>query len=101
MNKDRRQEIKQLKYKKRIQRFAASAGRYHNRKGEVIYNPKTIDVLADNGQLHYKTTSTPCSCPMCQDPDRNYHRAKVKETSGKELSEDLKEYEKVLKILND
>lgn len=65
MNKGRRQELKQLKYLKRIKRFVAGNHCYVNREGNYIYQPKAVDVVKDRGQLIYKTTSTPCSCWMC------------------------------------
>lgn len=76
MNKARRHELKMLKYKKRIQRFASNLNIYVNREGKYIRNPKTIDVLNDNGQHCYRTTSSPCSCEMCS-PNK-YNRAKEK-----------------------
>jgi queuine/archaeosine tRNA-ribosyltransferase len=76
MNKARRHELKMLKYKKRIQKFAAKSDIYVTRSGDYIYNPKTVDIIKDNGQLHYRSHSTPCSCYMCS--PYKYNRAKVK-----------------------
>lgn len=64
------------KYKKRIQRFAACTDVYFKKSGEIIRNPKTIDILNDNGQNHYRSTSTPCSCYLCS--FNKYDRAKSK-----------------------
>lgn len=65
-----------LKYKKRIQLFVSRCDIYVSRQGEYIYNPKTIDVIKDNGQLAYRNSSTPCSCFMCS--HKKYNRAKEK-----------------------
>lgn len=76
MNKERRHELKMLQYKRRVKRFAASIDTYIKRDGQHIQHPKTIDILKDNGQLHYKTSSTPCSCYLCS--HSKYNRAKIK-----------------------
>ena len=77
MNKKRRQELKQLKYVNRIKRFLASWGTYINREGEYIRNPKTKDIIQDNGMLYYKNTSTPCSCGMCAYYKYKRHEQKI------------------------
>jgi hypothetical protein len=76
MNKARRNELKKLKFTKRIKRYARNLDIYVNRNGEYIRNPKWIDIVKDNGQTCYRTTSTPCSCLMCS-PNK-YNRAKEK-----------------------
>lgn len=66
------------KYKKRIKLFASKTHIYINKNGDYIYNPKAIDVTNDYlGQLHYRTTSTPCSCYLCSG-HKKYNRAKEK-----------------------
>lgn len=65
MNKQRRNELTRLKYVKRIKNIVGKSNCYVNRKHEIIYNQKWIDVVNDNGQLCYKTTGKPCSCYMC------------------------------------
>lgn len=65
MNKRRRQELKQLKYIKRIKLYIQGIDIYFSREDETFYKPKVVDVVADNAQYAYKTTSTPCSCWMC------------------------------------
>ncbi len=65
MNKGRRQELKQLKYKKRLRQL----GLYEESREK---NPR-----GDNYNLTcYKTTGKPCSCYMCS--YKKYDRAKVK-----------------------
>lgn len=87
MNKGRRQELKKLKYIKRIRRFVAGLDQYVTREGVCIKNPKTHDVIDDNGQLAYKNTSTPCSCWMCSYPqyDRNEFKKQTKLLINEEL----------------
>lgn len=87
MNKGRRQELKYLKYKKRIRRFVSNIDVYVDKEGKYIYNPKSVDVIQENGQHCYRTTSTPCSCIMCA-PDK-YVRAKEKEKISKVIEFEL------------
>ena len=58
MNKARRQELKELKYKKRVNIW----GKEHN---------------------SLKSHSTPCSCYLCR--DEKYNRANAKENAAKEF----------------
>lgn len=76
MNKARRHELKMLKYKKRIRKFVANTDVYISRSGKLIQSPKTVDIIKDNGQLHYRNHSTPCSCFVCS--HSKYNRAKEK-----------------------
>lgn len=65
MNKARRQELKNLKYKKRLKRIGkCNAKTLANPKGER-YN-----------YTGYKNSSKPCSCPVCS--PYKYNRAKQK-----------------------
>ena len=64
MNKKRRQELKQLKFKNRIKRFVANGSYYYSGR-ERIDSPTVQDVINNGDCLYYKTTSTPCSCWMC------------------------------------
>lgn len=91
MNKQRRNELTYLKYKKRIQRFAATCSLYVNREGEYIYEPKTVDIINDHGQLIYKTSATPCSCWMCS-KEKKYKRHIQKEEDRKLIDEGLKDW---------
>jgi hypothetical protein len=60
MNKGRRNELKQLHYKRR----------------------RRIWRIPPNQSAHFlKTTGKPCSCWACQPPDENYNRAKEKRTN--------------------
>lgn len=88
MNKKRRNEITYLKYKKRIKRFAATCSSYMNRNGQRLYNPKWIDIVKDQGQLIYKTTSTPCSCWGCS-KEYKYKRHKQKQENYKLIQSSL------------
>lgn len=81
MNKGRRNEIKKLKYLKRIRLLANGLDIYVTCNGEYIRNPKVQDILKDNGQNCYRTTSTPCSCSVCS--HNKYNRAKIKSTMKK------------------
>lgn len=91
MNKQRRNELTQLKYKKRIRRFVLSCHLYVNRDGEYIYEPKTCDVINDLGQLVYKTSSTPCSCFMCSGYYK-YKRHEQKVIERKLIQDGLEEF---------
>jgi hypothetical protein len=91
MNKQRRNEITYLKYKKRIKRWVSNCSIYHDRNNNIIYNPKTIDVLKDRGQLVYKTQAVPCSCWMCSKYWK-YKRHLKKQEDRKLIQENLKEY---------
>lgn len=67
MNKARRQELKKLKFKRRlIMRKIAPHSILNNPKGER-YN---YTGFINHGQ--------PCNCDMCQRPDLKYNRAKEK-----------------------
>ncbi len=86
MNKGRRNELTFLKYKKRIKRFAQSACLYVDRDGNYIYDPKTIDIINDKGQLIYKTSATPCSCWMCSGYYK-YNRIEFKKEAQRLIDE--------------
>lgn len=78
MNKQYRNYLKYKKYKKRIERFCRNILFYETKSGERIYNPLPVDVIKDNGQVIYKTTSTPCSCSMCSH-DKYQRHLKIQE----------------------
>ena len=60
MNKARRNELRQLKYQRRLKNLG-------------------LKELDPNRNYHgYKDQGKPCSCFICQPPDRNYNRAKEK-----------------------
>ena len=79
MDKKRRNELTQLKYKKRIRIFVANIDIYICRDGRQIRNPRTIDIIKDGGQRVYKSTSTPCSCYMCSGEYKYRRHDKKKE----------------------
>ncbi len=78
-----------LKYKKRIRKIVKGFGVYINSKGEHISQPKAIDIISDNGQLCYKSTSGACSCWMCSGHAK-YKRHEQKVTNRKILEEALR-----------
>lgn len=65
MNKARRQELKNLKYKKRLRLI----GSLNN---DTLVNPKGHNY----NYTGFKNSSKPCSCPVCS--PYKYDRAKVK-----------------------
>lgn len=70
MNKGRRNEIKQLKYKRRIKRLRIPDTLMH----QALVNPKGDQYNFTS----FKTTSNPCSCGVCQQPEQAYNRGKEK-----------------------
>jgi hypothetical protein len=60
MNKGRRNELKMLKFKKRLQQVGF--------KLQDAYKP-------GNRLFCYKTSGKPCSCWACSPKDRKYNRA--------------------------
>jgi hypothetical protein len=84
MNKGRRHELKMLKYRKRLHRWVSGITRYHTRTGEIIYHPTVEDIIADNGQNCYRTTSSPCSCWCCSG-EKKYNRAKEKRDTQRDI----------------
>lgn len=67
MNKARRNELKQLKYKRRLKIIGQC-------NAETLANPK--------GERYnftgFKTSGKPCSCYACQQIEDSYNRAKIK-----------------------
>lgn len=87
MNKARRNELKSLKYKKRIkatQRFSSKE------KLLKIAALKTPIVIDEGGHKHnftaYRTTGNPCTCIVCS--GEKYNRAKEKQQNHKKLLAD-------------
>lgn len=74
MNKGRRHELKQLKYKRRLKMIGASSA-------ETLANPKGHKY----NYTGYKNSSNPCSCYACQQVEENYNRAKVNRRLNKLL----------------
>jgi hypothetical protein len=73
MNKARRQELKQLKYKRRLKMYGFASA-------ETLANPKGHNYNFTG----YKTSGRPCSCLFCQKGTR-YNRAKVKQELDQQL----------------
>lgn len=92
MNKGQRNEIAKRKYKQRVSRLAQGLDQYVTQNGEIIYNPKTVDLLKDNAQNCYRTTSTPCSCYCCQN-GKVEHRKKIRREADRLIREALREVE--------
>lgn len=67
MNKGRRHELKQLKYKRRLKMIGASSA-------ETLANPKGHKY----NYTGYKNSSNPCSCIICS--PYKYIRAKAKKS---------------------
>ncbi len=65
MNKKRRNELNQLKFKKRLKNYGFTE--------EDVKNPT-------NNLWAFKTTGKPCSCYACQQKEDEYNRAKQKVT---------------------
>ena len=86
MDKKQRRDKEFYKYKKRISKWVSNRKIYFTRDGRKIYNPKTVDILEDRGQLCYKTTSTPCSCYCCSDIYK-YQRHEKKQEDRRLLEE--------------
>jgi hypothetical protein len=92
MNKGRRNEIKFLKYKKRIKRWVANCSIYDAKDGRQIYYPKAIDLINDRSRTNFKNTGTICSCWMCSKYWK-YKRHIKKQEDHKLISEGLKLYQ--------
>ena len=92
MNKQRRNELTQLKYEKRVKRWVASLGIYICRDGNRIRNPKASDVIRDKGQLGFKSHATLCSCWCCSGY-KKYSRNDKKEEDRRLLDEYYKDLE--------
>lgn len=86
MDKQRRNELTRLKYKRRISIWVAKLDAYIARNGERIYKPRTIDVIKDNAQYKYKHTGTLCSCYGCSGAYK-YNRNKKKTEDRRLLAE--------------
>lgn len=65
MNKGRREEIKQLKYKKRVKVFADLEGK------------RTDDLIKSQVYIKWKADAKPCSCFMCR--NQKYSRKGILE----------------------
>ena len=88
-NNNKGERVRQTKkrYKKRVKRIINNTDIYINSKGEVIHNPKAIDVIKEKALMCYKTTSTPCSCSMCSPRKARQDRAKEKSKFKRSLKD--------------
>lgn len=64
MNKGRRNELAQLKRRKRLHHLVNGIDVYITKDGDKINKPRVTD-LPKNYQTVYKSTGKPCSCAMC------------------------------------
>lgn len=76
MNKARRQELKQLRYKKRLLVLGLLST-------DTLLNPKGTQNNVCYNFTGYKNSSNPCSCYLCS--NRKYNRAKSKNALLKDL----------------
>lgn len=81
MNKARRNELKQLKYKSRLKQVGLLT------QG-LLKNPKH----KGHNMTGYKNHGAPCSCFFCQQPDKRYNRAKVREEITQALTSSQFQY---------
>lgn len=91
MNKKIRRDKTFLKYKNRIERFVANGsyvfiGTEQDRFGLRVDTPTVQQVMESKQWLHYKTTSTPCSCYCCSGAYK-YRRHEVKIETRKLIKE--------------
>lgn len=90
MDKGRRNELRQLKYRNRVQNIIHGIDIYVTRSGRQIYKPKLIDVIEDRGFLCYKEQGKPCSCAVCQPPEDSYgSRKTIKQAVVREVDEEV------------
>lgn len=64
MNKGRRNELAQLKRRKRLRHLINGIYWHRNEDGQWVKNPKLTDI-PKNQHTVFKSTGTPCSCDMC------------------------------------
>jgi hypothetical protein len=76
MNKGRRNELAQLKKKKRLRHLVNNLDVYITKDGRYIHKPKVTDIPKTEYNV-YKSTGKPCSCPMCS-PGKIQDKAKYK-----------------------
>ncbi len=88
MNKQRRNELKQLKFKNRIKRFVANGSYFFTKDMQRIDSPTVQDVINDGGFQWYRTTSCPCNCWVCSG-EYKYKRHEQKVENRKLIEEGL------------
>lgn len=92
MNKGRRNELAQLKRKKRLRyHYVNGLDIYVTKNGRYIHKPKLTDLDKNVGTV-YKSTGKPCSCAMCS-PGKIGEKEKyksMKKTTRKYLLDDEK-----------
>lgn len=78
-----------LKYKKRLRNYRIKQAEplftYHQDGGS------DISVSPKRNLFAFRSHGKPCSCSACQQPENNYHRAKIKRELQRELEEHNKE----------
>lgn len=85
-NKGRRQELTQLKYKKRLKQFTAGAKSWHTGDGKEINNPTIADLVAEHVLTILKSSSVACSCWSCSGAYK-YKRYEFKKETQKLVDE--------------
>ena len=87
MNKGRRIEIGNLKWKKRLHNYVNGLDIYVTKNGARIYSPKVTDI-PKNCFTVLKSTGKPCSCPMCSPgkiEEKSKYKMKLQKPRIKEL----------------
>lgn len=90
MNKGRRNELTQLKYKKRIKRWTANCGIFVDQDGQYNYNPSSDYFIKNNLYTEFKNSSVLCSCWMCSG-EWKYKRHLKKQEDMRLIQEALEE----------
>lgn len=73
MNKGRRNELRKLKYQRRMRNFG--------------YSPFTPIKEGNQNFTGFVNHGSPCSCSVCQQPEDSYNRAKQKSIYMKQLKD--------------
>jgi hypothetical protein len=87
MNKQRRNELTKLKYKKRLKRWISCGGLYHL-NGEWVDKPNVTEAMRENVLTAFKSSATLCSCFMCSGFYK-YQRHVKKQEDRKAITEAL------------
>lgn len=91
MNKKRRQELKELKYRKRLKYWVSVWNKHTTKEGIEIVNPTVNDLVEDGAYLHLKTQAVMCSCEMCSKYYK-YRRHEFKAITKKQIKDGLDEF---------
>lgn len=86
MNKLLRNQLKKKKYFKRLRRLA-SWGYWIRDENGIHRRAKWFELVGLDGCNVYRTTGTPCSCPLCS--YGKYNRKEFKKQTKRVLKENL------------